>query len=495
MAARVAIVGGGYAGTAMALALARSSSRPLDIRIVDPAPEPGRGLAYSTPDPDHRLNAQDAIHITRIDDIDHFPRWLRQSGALAADPEAIAGEGQVFARRSEFGRYMAGELADAMVANPSGSTLQVIADRAVDVADRGREIALKLSGGGSLAADLLVVATGNSPPSLPGPLAGLRDHPGVIADPWDLNRVEDLPRAAPVLILGTALTTADIIVTLLRNGHEGPITALSRRGLVPQRQGPFGDMSAFLERLKRPVPDFVERHGLLTSPAAILAAVRADAGSMVAEGRHWRFAFDHLRDAAGVLWRGLDAAARRSVLAHAKAAYDTHRYRMAPQVMDRLDAARASGQLTFVAGRVLAARAKGSMIVVDWQPRGTRDTAHASFDGVINCTGPEARPERSGNPFLARLVATDLARSDPFGLGFDVDGACRALGAGGRDGRIVVLGALTRGWFGDVIAVPQITVQISRILPGILARLESATARAFSSQTEPVWRFGKRSNY
>ncbi|THA34923.1 hypothetical protein E6R62_38850, partial [Streptomyces sp. A1136] len=46
----VAIVGGGMAGTLAAIRLLRQAQTPLLIRIFDPNPELGRGLAYSTTD-------------------------------------------------------------------------------------------------------------------------------------------------------------------------------------------------------------------------------------------------------------------------------------------------------------------------------------------------------------------------------------------------------------------------------------------------------------
>lgn len=73
--ARVLIIGGGFTGACVAVALVRHSPVPLEIRLVDPAERPGAGLAYSATDPDHRLNAPTWSHTLLPDDALHFDRW------------------------------------------------------------------------------------------------------------------------------------------------------------------------------------------------------------------------------------------------------------------------------------------------------------------------------------------------------------------------------------------------------------------------------------
>lgn len=55
-ATRLVIVGGGYTGAVLAMNAARIGTEPLDITMVEPAAEPGRGIAYGTQDPSHRIN-------------------------------------------------------------------------------------------------------------------------------------------------------------------------------------------------------------------------------------------------------------------------------------------------------------------------------------------------------------------------------------------------------------------------------------------------------
>lgn len=43
-----------------------------------------------------------------------------------------------------------------------------------------------------------------------------------------------ISKDASVLIVGTGLSMADVVVSLARHGHEGKVTAISRRGIIPK---------------------------------------------------------------------------------------------------------------------------------------------------------------------------------------------------------------------------------------------------------------------
>jgi uncharacterized NAD(P)/FAD-binding protein YdhS len=53
---RLAIIGGGFTGVAVAIHALTSDVRPLSIDVIEPAAELGRGAAYGTVDRDHRIN-------------------------------------------------------------------------------------------------------------------------------------------------------------------------------------------------------------------------------------------------------------------------------------------------------------------------------------------------------------------------------------------------------------------------------------------------------
>lgn len=94
----VAVVGGGFAGTVLALRL-QGAAR---VVLFEPG-TPGPGLAYGTESPEHLLNVPAGGMSLWPERPADFAEWLaRQPEA----PAAPAGGGPVFAPRCLYGRYL-----------------------------------------------------------------------------------------------------------------------------------------------------------------------------------------------------------------------------------------------------------------------------------------------------------------------------------------------------------------------------------------------------
>ena len=260
---RLTIVGGGYGGCTAAVQFAAACDHPIAITIIEPRAKLGYGLAYSTDDPDHRLNGSPEIHMLHPADADSLHRWYGQHGLLATDPEARAADGRLFIRRADFGRYV-NEMTQAQADRMSaGSSMRHVRERACDAAptDTGYEVAT--ASGLGVESEMVIVATGNAIPCLPSALdETLGTHPHVVASASDLTRLRSLPADARVLVLGTGLTALDVLSTLIRAKHRGAITAISRRGVRPVPYRPKGlpgdtDQPPVLDRIDGAIAPFV----------------------------------------------------------------------------------------------------------------------------------------------------------------------------------------------------------------------------------------------
>jgi uncharacterized NAD(P)/FAD-binding protein YdhS len=458
---RIAIVGGGFSGAAAAILLSRRSARPLQLYVVEPRDVLGAGVAHSSTEPDHRLNGTDSIHSPYPEAPGHFAAWMRDSGALSADPAAVAPSGLVFPRRRDFGRYMAAEIERHARANPSGSTIEHVRLPAVRIAPTDAGVALTLGDGSRLDATCCLLALGWNAVSVPRELAGLAAHHGWYGDPWDVDRLGRIPSDAPVLIVGAGLTASDTFAALAARGHRGPVTAISRRGLRPGSQNPYRSTGAIWDRLLDPDPGFVRRNGRPSDVREAIRSLRREIAAVDPARSSWHTPFDELRDAAWLFWPDWTEASKRQYQRHAKAWYDAFRFRNPPQVERIVDDAQRSGRLSFVGGRVVSSRVEGDALRIDLLTRRGGAVRSLRAAAAINCTGPQLRPSASTNPLWRALIDDGLARDAPSGLGVDVDHAGRLLDRQGRaQPALRAVGPPTAGRFGEVTAVPHIVRQL-----------------------------------
>ncbi len=324
------------------------------------------------------------------------------------------------------------------------------------------------SDGSVVGGDAVVVATGNEGPSLP-------------PEPWRHEGWGDpgpcrIPNDAAVVVVGTGLTMVDRVLWLLHDGHRGPITAISRHGLLPQAHGPG-----------TPLPLSAEDVPFGAKLTQFMAWIRARAAAAEQEGLGWRNAFDGLRPHTQALWAYLPESERRRFLRHAKPLWDLHRHRIAPQASLRLAEARARGQFRVLAGRVEAftPRPDGS-VAVDVTLRGGTGTETLAAAAVFECRGRAADVTRSENPLLRDLLVRGTARPDTLGLGLAVSVDCALLDDRGRASeRIYAMGPVTSGTFWEIVAIPDIRKQAQSLATTLREHAALLTTAAQSDTPSP----------
>ncbi len=463
--ARIAILGGGLSGALFALHLLRDHpALPFVIDIVEPRERLGAGLAYDTDNPMLRINVSAARMALFDEDRTHFDRWLRARG-LPEDPDAERPDGTLFPRRGLFGIYVAGLLADAAASSAGPARLRHVRDRAVAVEGTAgdppgsRGFAIELAGGGTVAADLVVLAMSHPPAALPAPLRDLPEPVAsrVLADPWDSRALDSIPSGDRVVVIGTGLTGCDVIAGLRgqgpkHGGHRGPIVGLSRHGLLPR------------PRTALPVEAYGDfTTGPATDALALLRRVRAAIAGCEAAGRPWEDVVDALRKQAFVLWNALPKSEQRRALRHLRAFWDVHRYQCAPQIDETMRAAQADGQLEIVAASLRGVEAApDGGVVLTLHPRHAPDVVRRRLqtDWIVNCTGPAHGGVLSSNPLLGAMAAAGMLVADPTGLGIAVDADAHLLRPDGSAWpSLFVVGPLARGTFGELMGLPQISMQ------------------------------------
>ncbi len=439
---RVAIVGGGASGVAVATHLAGVFDPALDLRVdlFDAGGTLGRGIAYSTTDDQHLLNVPAKGMSLYRDDMSHFQAW---AGAGPDD----------FVSRARYGEYLQSALRSAW--RRRRGALQHIRQEVVDVlaAPDGGWLVIDGSGGHHWA-DAVVLATGHLPPSAP---PGLDDRAvlaaGFHADPWSRDALADLRPGEHVVCLGTGLTFVDVALTALAAAPQVRVTGVSRRGQLP---------STHSVPLAGPLPPMAlpQRGPVNLEPVIeyILAA-----------GPDWRGAVDGLRGQTPEIWQRLSEPDREYFIRHLSRDWDVLRHRMAPQVAQAVAAHRETGRLRVESAAVYRIDHLGSSFVV-----GTGRRAMVA-DRIVVCTGP--RTEVQLTPLGASLVRRGVARPGPFGIGYDVDAVSgELLGERGSVAEnLFTIGPLRRGVLFESTAMPEISGQAQQVAVEISRRSTLAT--------------------
>jgi uncharacterized NAD(P)/FAD-binding protein YdhS len=463
----VAIIGGGASGTVAAAHLLREPrAHRLEVELIDRDGEFGRGVAYRTSDPLHLLNVP-AVRMGAVSGHpEHFHEWLLANGH--EEPE------EAFMTRGLYGDYLLALLADAersctdAVLNRRIGEVVAIAE-GDDGADRPEAPAgarLTFADGETLDVDRVILALGPLGGGDPIPVPEEVKDAGLwIGDPWAAGALDEARDLDSVLIVGTGLTMVDVCLSLSK-GDRGPkIKAVSRHGLVPRRH------RRDLTRLRRfPVP---LEDGSLDQ---VVAAVIEQMCRVAQQGDDWRDVIDSMRPATPAIWKALRLEDKRRFLIELQRIWDVHRFRMAPDVADRLEELTAAGRVSFDADSIAALEyhcGERPRVRVSLRTPGQHDLETIEVDRVINCTGAGADLRRQAPPLLGSLLSAGSARADELGLGLDVDDDGAILAADGRPSeRVFVVGAMRKGVEWEAIGITEIRDHSAAVASRLVAAAE-----------------------
>ena len=449
----IAIIGGGVSGTLTAFHLAQQRQLRARIIVINPRPDFGLGLAYSTPSMRHLLNVPAGKISALPDQPDHFLRWLRANH----DPEATP---ETFAPRAVFGRYIQHIFAQTRgVETWQGSV--------TDCRLTPGGARLTLEDGRRLHADRVVLALGNFDPApLPG-IAPQAENTGLYChNAWKAGAYAGLAPDDPITVIGTGLTAVDVLLRLRETGHRGIITAVSRHRIFPTRHAPYTPLA------DSAIP--------LDTPPTCVAYLRAFRAALH-NGAEWRAAVDSLRATTNDLWLRLPLGERKRFRRHLQRRWDVVRHRMAPPIADTIQSELSSGTLVVRQGRV------SGVALYDNQALVTLDT-HAGPDAftttrVINCTGPSLNYRRVASPLFKKLFDQGAVSAGPLGGGLRATRSGAIIDALGRPSdTLFTLGPARLGTLIESIAVPEIRNQAADLAHTLTVSLH----RQSSLQEEEV---------
>jgi uncharacterized NAD(P)/FAD-binding protein YdhS len=449
IAQRIAIIGGGCAGTLLAAQILRQARGPTNVVLIERSPPPGRGLAHGTKYEEHLLNVPAARMSAWPDDPDHFLRWARELAGHLGIPGQV-GSGDFLPRRM-YGLYLTEVLEQARENAASDVTLEIVAGEAIDLEETGEGGRITLADGSAISARWVVLALGVLPGEYPirRPLP-FYHGPRYVHVPWAPGALDRIGKHEDILVVGAGLTAVDIIVQCRALGRCGVIHALSRRGLRPQ---------AHRDGLP-PYPPFLAPNLLPTTVRAVFARLRQEVRDAAARGVDWRAVVDAIRPVSQALWQGFSWEERARFMRHVRPFWEAHRHRIPPATAAIIQSMEKAGRLKFHAGRLTSLRDTENGAAVLVKVRGTEDFMALRVAKVINCTGPRTDYSKYQHPLLINLLAAGLISHDALALGIDALPDGQVLRYNRKPvGWLFTIGAPLKGVLWESTAVAEIRVQ------------------------------------
>jgi uncharacterized NAD(P)/FAD-binding protein YdhS len=451
----VAIVGGGFSGTALATRLLRCLPSGHSIVVVDRFGTPGRGVAYGTDCRFHLLNVRASDMSAVADEPDHFLLWLRKNVDASTDADH-------FVRRFLFGQYLREMLRDELVANKEVFFSWLI-DQVIAVDSQRGLAVLKMQAGSEVRARFAVLATGNSPPTTPLQLK--RISPRRYAPyAWSNDVLAKAPSSGTILLLGTGLTAVDMVLALRAQNFDGNILMLSTHGILPGvHNAAASEPSSWTL-------------GSSHTIRSLFSAVRQEVSAASARGIPWHSVIDSLRPVTQRIWKSLPPVERKRFLRHVRVYWEIHRHRIPPESYVILEELIARGRVTILGGRLLTCVESNDRVRVTLQERRSRKEMPILANFVINCSGHGKSSQLIQEPAVRSMLALRIARIDTLGLGLDVAENGALIDDFGKPASsFFAIGPLRKGCLWETTAVPEIRSQVKELADHILRRLTCRT--------------------
>ncbi len=464
---KVVIIGGGFSGTMTAVNLVRFASAPMEISIINNRCVPCRGIAYSTQSAGHLLNVAARNMSALADQPNHFLEWLTTRSEYVGEPVSVLRD--IFVPRKIYGDYLHGLYHHhaTTVAPQKDLEVEWVSGEATDVSREGSRALVSLADGHKILADKVVLAIGNQTPA-PLRLRGLDPQsPKYINNPWQ-GWEHRLPRGDQnLLLIGTGLTTLDVLVTLQELGWKGKIYASSRSGLLP--------LSHFHGH---EYPELFPNHSDTLSLREMFALFKRHYKNARAQGINPAILVDKLRPHTQRLWQNFSVAEKRRFNRHLRSRWNSTRHRIAPALHRQLHGAIASGQVHLVNGRISeCVESRDSVQIKISHKKGHHHSIEVG--AVINCTGPRESYTTGDSILVNNLVARGLAVPDEMNMGIKAGHDFDVLDRKGASGRILfAMGSILKGTLWESLAVPELRSQAFRVAKTIAEQLTPAQPEA-----------------
>lgn len=454
---RIAVIGGGASGTLTAIQLLKNISADTHIILIEKTNRQlYRGHAYSSTLPYEPLNVPTGKMSAFVDLHDDFYNWI-----TTYKPEERGITKDSFVSRRWFGEYLTFTLQEVLSKKPETVSFEAIEDTVTDLDTDANGVVLLLKNSGQLRANFAVLATGNEPPETvfdadDSVLASAK----YAANPWDENVLKHLQPTDNVLLIGSGLTMVDFAVSLKTNGHQGALTAISKKGLLP--------------KIHQPAPAYTLSEKLANADIdVVFERLQAEIKKAAEQNKGWRSVLDALRPQTVEIWQQLSPESKQKFIKHYRQLWEKHRHRMPQNSAEHIDELLQLGSLQLLAGKINRVRLQQDKFCVLYTNTEGVEMELPQVDFIINCTGPAADFGKSSNQLYQNLLRKKQIQTDEHHLGIVSSGQGEILQTDGKfEPRVLAIGPLRKASEWETTAIREIRQQAEDIARHLANQLQ-----------------------
>ncbi len=411
------VIGGGFSGILTSFHAKRlSPERKIGLISM---PNNIGGLAYSQATETAVLNVPHWKMSALAEDPKHFSQFVEKNNCLLQD--------QAFARRKDYLIYLKSILQDSIKAG-----LILIEDQATEILNKQNSWEIKTTNT-SICTQQLVLALGNFPPNQ---FTSTNANHLIENDPWAPGVIDSLVNKNNITIIGTGLTSVDLLWELYNRNYQGIITLISRRGLTPKSH----DLNIQAKEWTFPT----------TSVLQMLKDFRKSS-----EMTEWIAVLDGLRPLTQSTWQTWDIQEQNKFLRHLRPYWDVARHRLAPTLFQTLEDLKKAQKLIIKKGRIsnISYDSINAQAIIE-----LKNQSSVAADQIINCSGSQNLSTKS-SPLVRNLLESGYAQTDYWKMGIQTDKIGRIIGNPKTFKNLYAVGPLRKGTLWENIAVPELRVE------------------------------------
>lgn len=428
MPKKIAVIGGGFAGTMVIRQLIDQGFKG-EITRFHHGDSETLGPAYRADSGDLLLNVRSENMSAFPDDPEHFVRFLQHEHPGISHPRG-------FVPRSVYGNY----LQSIWTETKSKAKQNLVRfDLKQEEFNHFKDF------------DSLVLATGNEQPRIPKELRKeVYQSPYYHGNPWNIE-FNHIHNEHAIFILGNGLTMVDTVLRLRKAGFHQKIISLSTHGF---------NMLAHPEEELSIVPTQPKQTDLISLVHFFNQERKKRSQAQFLLG------VDTLRSQFSFWWQGFTPKEKRTFLKRLRHMWGTVRHRIPSSITKMMDKERASGQLEVCAGKLLSVELHEDQLAIRFES--SKQVISGHYTGLINCTGPETSIENMSNPILQELIKRRWITSDESSQGIEIHPE-KLYVLSEAPMSIYAIGNLCKGTLWESTAIGELRTQAKLIAKGILS--------------------------